>query len=145
VIDCEVLIIGGGPAGAAAAAQLASAGKHVVVVERSRYEQSRVGETLPPRTRVALERLGMVERMEGEGHLPSPALVSVWGNAVPHRNEFITSPYGHGWHIDRARFDRMLADECRARGASVLEGTKAGFCTHGSDGWRVSLHAGSRQ
>ena len=72
-------------------------------------------------------------------------MVCVWGDATPRWNDFITNPYGHGWHIDRALFDRMLADECRARGASLVEGVKAGHCTHGNGGWRVSLHAGRRQ
>jgi flavin-dependent dehydrogenase len=141
----DVIVLGGGPAGAAAGSQLADAGWRVLVVERSRYQACRIGETLPPRARIPLARLGVLDRMHDGGHLHAPAMVSVWGDSTPRWNDFITNPHGHGWHIDRARFDRMLAEECRARGALVLEGVKAGHCTHGNGGWRVSLHAGRRQ
>ncbi len=141
----DVIVIGGGPAGAATAMQLAVAGRDVLVIERTRYEQNRIGETLPPRARVPLARLGLVARLEQGGHLASPATVSVWGDGTARWNDFITSPYGNGWHIDRTRFDRMLAEECRARGALVLEGIKVRHCVHSAGGWRMSLHAGSRE
>lgn len=141
----DVAVLGGGPAGAAAAMQLADSGQRVLLVESSRYEQTRIGETLPPRARVPLARLGLTERMQGGGHVSSPATVSIWGAAEPKWNDFIANPYGSGWHIDRSRFDRMLAGECRARGVEVREGLKAGHCTHGASGWSVALYAGSRQ
>jgi flavin-dependent dehydrogenase len=142
--EYEVVVIGGGPSGAATASQLAAAGRRVLVLERTRYQESRIGETLPPRARVPLARLGLIERMEGSGHLPSPAMVSVWGGGAPQWNDFITNPYGSGWHIDRGRFDRMLADECRARGAVVREGVKVRHCAHSPGGWKVSLHTAAR-
>ncbi len=50
--DCDVVILGGGPAGAAVAITLARAGHSVVVIEKSHYDQVRIGETLPPRARL---------------------------------------------------------------------------------------------
>ena len=55
----DVAIGGGGPAGTVAALTLARAGYAVAVIETSKYEHPRVGETLPPPTRAVLTRLGL--------------------------------------------------------------------------------------
>ena len=141
----DVVVLGGGPAGATIALQLAKAGHRMLLVERSRYDENRIGETLLPRSRIALTRLGLLERMTRSGHLASPALVSVWGTATPKANDFISNPHGNGWHIDRVRFGRMLAEECRAHGVDLLEGVTARHCTHGAAGWSATLYAGSRR
>ena len=44
----DVVVIGGGPAGAAAALSLAHMGRSVAMLERSCYEAPRIGETVPP-------------------------------------------------------------------------------------------------
>src|SRR6266511_1550652 len=55
----DVFVIGGGPAGSAAALKLARAGRAVALAERSRYEQARIGETLPPVAQPTLAGLGL--------------------------------------------------------------------------------------
>jgi 2-polyprenyl-6-methoxyphenol hydroxylase-like FAD-dependent oxidoreductase len=70
----SVLVAGGGPAGCATAIDLAAKGLKVLLVERSRYERWRVGETLPPSVCVTLTQLGVWERFCQNGHLPSHAI-----------------------------------------------------------------------
>ena len=120
-------MLGGGPAGAAAAITLARAGRSVVVIEKSHYEQPRIGETLPPAARPLLARLAVWEPFLAAGHLPSPGVLSVWGDDELYENHFIFNPYGQGWHLDRQRFDRMLARAARHAGASAYCGAQVTF------------------
>src|SRR5215213_7602312 len=121
----DVLIIGGGPSGAAAAITLARAGLKVALVERTAYNTVRVGETLPPEICAPLVQLGVWERFMSAGHQQTPGIVSCWGSSQPQENDFIFNPYGCGWHIDRAQFDRMLAMAACECGAHLFLSTRA--------------------
>jgi flavin-dependent dehydrogenase len=115
----DVVVLGGGPAGCAAALALARAGKSVALIEKTGYDGRRVGETLTPAARPLLTALGVWQPFLDAGHHPAPGLVSAWGSDVPNESKFIFNPYGHGWQLDRARFDGMLADAAAASGASI--------------------------
>lgn len=116
------MVLGGGPAGSAAAIELARLGYSVLLVERSRYEQWRVGETLPPYAKVPLQRLGVWEDFLASGHSASYGIHAAWGSPELYENDFIFDPYGAGWHIDRRRFDALLANTAEVAGARVLRG-----------------------
>ena len=114
--ECDVAVLGGGPAGAAAAITLARTGRSVVVIEKSHYEQSRIGETLVPAARPLLVRLAVWEPFLAAGHLPSPGVLSVWGEDELYETHSIFNAYGQGWHLDRQRFDTMLAQAAEKPG-----------------------------
>ncbi len=136
----DVAVIGGGPTGTGLTIALANAGRSVVVLERSFYDHVRIGETLPPRSRVLFRKLGVWDRFIKEGHAPSPAILSAWGQDDLYENHFIFNPYGHGWHIDRRRFDKMLALVAEEAGASVRRGARVTSCLPlTSGGWEVEF------
>ena len=58
----DVVVAGGGPAGAVAALELSRRGFRVALIEQSAYDNFRVGETLPPQIRSPLMELGVWER-----------------------------------------------------------------------------------
>ncbi|MFC0401396.1 FAD-dependent oxidoreductase [Paraburkholderia rhizosphaerae] len=116
----DVAVLGGGPAGCATAIALARRGLAVAILERSRYDTPRAGETLPPESRVALTAMDSLQRLENDVHLRSSGMVSVWGTPRPFENDYIFNPYGHGWHLDRCRFDAMLARTAADAGAHVF-------------------------
>ena len=138
---CDVAVIGGGPAGAATALALVRAGRSVVMLEKSRYDVTNIGETLPPRARAWLERLGVWRRFVADGHRPSPAVLSAWGDSELQATHHVFSPYGQGWHVDRPqRFDAMLGEAASNAGVRVRCGTTLGTCESlGNDGWRLEL------
>jgi flavin-dependent dehydrogenase len=136
----DVAVIGGGPTGTATAIALARAGRSVAVLERSRYERERFGEILPPVARSPLIDLGVWDRFITEGHASSPGILSAWGQNEPYENHFIFNPYGHGWHLDRRRFDAMLAVAAEEAGANVCQAARVTSCLPlASRGWQVEF------
>lgn len=122
----EVVILGGGPAGTATALALR---KHnpalsVAIVESSAYERTRIGETLPPGIRPLLEQLDLWPAFLQHSYLPAFGTRAAWGSADLHENEFIYSPYGQGWHLDRRDFDALLAQQAVARGTALYTDTR---------------------
>jgi flavin-dependent dehydrogenase len=142
----DVAVIGGGPSGTALAIALARTRRMVAVLERSYYDQVRIGETLPPRARLQLMTLGVWDRFLNDGHVPSPAILSAWGREELYENHFIFHPYGHGWHLDRRRFDAMLAGGAEEAGARVYRGARVTTCLPvASHGWQLEFTADGKQ
>jgi flavin-dependent dehydrogenase len=119
----EVVVLGGGPAGAVTSALLARAGVRVALIHADRGSRSPVGEVLPPAARPTLLRLGLTRILEDPAHLRSPGTVSAWGSDVPVEQDFLYSPYGDGLRLDRACFDAHLRDIAAASGVRVVPGT----------------------
>jgi flavin-dependent dehydrogenase len=140
----DVAVIGAGPAGSAAARWLALDGARVALVERSTFEDARVGESLAPAVRPWLVRLGVWDDFLALRPLPSYGTRSVWGQESPQTHSHLASPWGHGWHVDRSSFDRQLADAACRAGASPFFGTSLAGCAHDDRGWHLSLAGHSR-
>jgi tryptophan halogenase len=77
------------------------------------------------------------ERLEAAGALRCTGTAAAWGAAETQQRDAIYDPHGHGWHLDRPRFDEVLRDEARAAGADVRAGRVAAHPT--SDGPRVAV------
>src|ERR1700704_6184663 len=138
----DVAIVGGGPAGAALAIAVVSQGWGAVISESSDYSAIRAGETLQPASRPLIERLGVWGRFLDDGHVASQGIASAWGTEELQANDFFVSPRGNGWHLDRSRFDRMLAAEAERRGATLLTGARVAAIERGADGWRITTRDG---
>ena len=118
--QAEVIVVGGGPAGAAASVALAARGVAVAIVTTARGNPVRIGETVPPTIIHPLTRLGVRDEFLADGHIAAPGTVVCWGDDNPYETDSITNPYGHGWHLDRARFDAHAARRGGARGRAEV-------------------------
>ncbi|MGK5172161.1 NAD(P)/FAD-dependent oxidoreductase [Geodermatophilus sp. CPCC 205761] len=138
----DAVVVGGGPAGSATALRLAATGRSVAVLERSRFDRPRVGETLAPLVWPLLEDLGVWERFTGLHPLPSWGTRSVWADPAPVEHSHLVSGYACGWHVDRRAFDRMLADAAASAGAHLWTGTAAVGCRPDGDAWLLACADG---
>ncbi len=138
----DVAIVGGGPAGAATALALRSDSPDlsVTLVEMSDYSAMRIGETVHPSFRSLLEHLDVADRFEKDGHVEAFGTCAAWGQPSLRDNEFVYSRNGHGWHLDRARFDAMLADEAGHRGVQLRRGSRVVTAEFDHEGCRLSLN-----
>ncbi|MFC8723438.1 tryptophan 7-halogenase, partial [Kitasatospora sp. NPDC057198] len=132
------VVAGGGPAGAAAALALVRAGRTVLLADAGRGPAP-VGEALPAAARALLRDLG-ADGALADGHLPCPANRSAWGGPALASTDSILDPHGHGWHLNRPRFDRHLRARARAQGVRLAERTAARPLARTPDGgWTVRL------
>lgn len=128
-MNYDVAIIGAGPAGSATARRLAAQGRRVVVLERSVFDEPRVGESLAPAVRDPLVKLGVWGEFIALKPLPSFGTRSVWGSPDINEHSHLFSPYETGWHVDRLRFDHMLLQAAASAGAEVRLGARVESCT----------------
>ncbi|MDE2874593.1 MAG: tryptophan 7-halogenase [Gemmatimonadota bacterium] len=122
----EVLILGGGPAGSAAAGLLARWGLGVVVVERALggggvagADEQSLAESLPPSTRKVLAATGLLGVVEAGGFQPNGGNTALWGGEG-RRDDFAGG--ATGFHVLRGRFDGLLREVAVGAGAEVVGG-----------------------
>jgi flavin-dependent dehydrogenase len=139
----DVAVLGGGPAGCAAALALRRKGiDRVCVVDPGHHRVSAVGETLPPDVRLVLDELGLWFGFIGEAHEACLGSCSSWGSDALGYNDFILSPHGNGWHLDRQRFDAFLSRSTDSCGAMAISGARFVDCEcDRHDGFRLRLRA----
>jgi flavin-dependent dehydrogenase len=140
----DIAIAGAGPAGSVLALLAARAHCRVLLVEKSRFDKPRLGETAPPELRPVLVRVGLEHLLQAPSCCDAPEVVSVWGNDKPAARHHIFSPYGSAFHLDRRAFDEALAFAARDAGADVRLGCSARFAAQPPGGFVVQLSSGER-
>ncbi|RJQ46513.1 MAG: NAD(P)/FAD-dependent oxidoreductase [Gaiellales bacterium] len=134
-LECDVLVVGAGPAGSAAARSAAAAGARVIVAERRR--------TIGYPARCA----GFVPRpfMSHPG-IPGAAVIQPVERMITHHPLGVEESRSVGYIVERELFDQELATSAAAAGAGIMSGCRASIREDGSaildvEGAPVAVHA----
>ncbi|MDF3034964.1 MAG: oxidoreductase, FAD-binding [Paucimonas sp.] len=126
--ECDVLIIGGGPAGSTAAALLARKGHRVTILEKSRHPRFHIGESLLPANMPLFDQLGVAEEVRAIGMEKWAAeFVSPCHEHVQMFNfgDAIDKSFPYAYQVPRAEFDHILFRNAIREGAHAIEDCKA--------------------
>jgi flavin-dependent dehydrogenase len=122
---CEVLVMGGGPAGSTAATLLSRLGHNVILLEKSHHPRFHIGESLLPMNLPLFERLGVLDKVKAMGVFKPGADFEADNergyNTFAFKRAIGNSP-PHAYQVWRQDFDKMLFDHARATGADAREG-----------------------
>lgn len=139
---CDVLVIGGGPAGSTIATLLARQGRHVVMLEKAHHPRFHVGESLLPANAQLFDRLGVREQVERIGmrkwgvefcspthaHRSYVEFADAWDKSMP-----------YAWQVRRSDLDDILFRHAAATGARVTEGARVRDVAFDDDGADVQV------
>lgn len=126
----EVLIIGGGPGGSAAAMFLLKEGIKPIILEQEEFPRFHIGESMTGEAASLLRRLGLGELMT-EHNFPVKHGVRVFGEGgknswyipVSARDQNWELKAGTTWSVRRSEFDGMMLAKAIERGATLVRGT----------------------
>jgi flavin-dependent dehydrogenase len=142
--SCDVLVIGGGPAGSSAATHLAQAGIDVVLLERAVFPRNQVGESLIPHIWKFTDMTGVSEKIEQEGFLAKAGSITVWNDKI---HQILFSDFGYtrpGLHVERDIFDDILLKHAESCGVQVFNEVAVKKCDISDSLWPEIFYTDKR-
>ena len=125
--QCDVIVIGAGPAGSAAAAILAERGLATVLIEREKFPRYHIGESLLPFTCHPLKRLGLLEKMQQSEFVKKYSVQFVSPSGKASQPFYFSTRYepevAQTWQVLRSEFDVLLLENAKSKGAQLFEET----------------------
>ena len=124
--DYEAIVIGGGPAGSAAATVLAQQGHRVLLLEKETFPRYRIGESLLPYCYFPLERMGLIEKMSASRFVEKHSVQFVTTDGKVSAPFYFFQHFDHpastSWQVVRSEFDSLLLENAREKGVDARQG-----------------------
>jgi len=141
---CDVVIVGGGPAGSSCAGFCAASGLRTMVVEREKFPREKVcGDCLNPQCWPIIRRLQLEDRVRA---LPHGVLDRVEFVSLRGRKLCVELPRGGNAEIavKRSLFDGLLLERARELGAEVHDGATVTTLEKSGCGWKLMTREGDK-
>lgn len=137
---CDVLVIGGGPAGSTVSTLLSRRGWKVTQFEKERHPRFHIGESLLPLNMPIFDRLGVRQEVERIG-MYKPGAEFIYGEREPVRfyfRESVNPDHPFAYQVKRAELDEILFRNSAAAGTDVHEDVRVTDVQFGADGADVT-------
>ncbi|MDD2739226.1 MAG: FAD-dependent oxidoreductase, partial [Methylomonas lenta] len=118
--DYDVVVIGGGPAGATAATLLAQYGHKILLLERDKHPRFHIGESMLPFSEPVIQRLG-IDWSEGNQFKSGAVFID---ESSGQRMYFPLSVYRKTYQLERAPFDQLLFENAAKHGVETQQEEK---------------------
>jgi ABC-type nitrate/sulfonate/bicarbonate transport system ATPase subunit/flavin-dependent dehydrogenase len=149
--SADVIIIGGGPAGAILGSYLGKAGVDHLILDKAQHPRAHVGESLICSTTRVFDEIGFLPVIEREGFVRKYG--AVWSRgpeATPRVLRFAPIPHlgvkqDYTYHVDRSRFDSLLLGHARTQGSRVLEGSSVTAVEFDANGFATGVRVRSAE
>jgi len=140
--NCDVVVIGGGPAGSTTSALLSQKGYRVIVLEKDRHPRFHIGESLLPLNLEQFEKLGVLDKIASIGMIKRSAEFYTEHNEATQVYSFADAfdkRYPYAYQVRRSEFDEILLRNAQAKGVDVREGWRATGVEFGKDAVELSV------
>ncbi|KAI1185721.1 hypothetical protein F5B17DRAFT_445476 [Nemania serpens] len=123
---CEVLVVGGGPAGSYTASVLAREGIDTVLLEADSFPRYHIGESLLPSMKYFLEFIDLYEKFDAHGFVHKNGSTFKFNSKKPGFTDFLAAggAGNHSWNVVRSEADHILFKHAGESGAKVFDKTK---------------------
>jgi len=127
--SCDILVIGGGPAGSTVAAFLREEGWQVTLLEKDQHPRFHIGESLLPMNLEIFDRLGISDKVKEIGIIKHGAEFNHQQDPDKRKTFFFAKAMNkqapkHAYQVRRSEFDHLLLKNAADKGVTVHEGVK---------------------